>query len=70
MRGKKTNTKKRVDIAISKLNDPDKSTRDIADETNTSKSSVARIINEELGQIGTNEKSQELYTYNLEIIKE
>lgn len=69
-KGKRTDTETRVDITTMKLSNPDLSTRDIAEELGTAPRTTARIINEELAQIGTNEKAKELYDYNLEIILE
>ena len=68
MRGKRTDSETRVSIATAKLANPDLSTRDIAEELWASKSSVARIIEEELGQIGSNEKKKALMDINLDII--
>jgi hypothetical protein len=68
MKGKKIDIEDRVAIWVAKLNNPNLSSRDIAGELNTSKSTVARVIEEDLGQIGTTELWKTLYETNLEII--
>lgn len=53
-----------------KIKNPDLSSRDIEKETWVDHSTVTRILDKELQHIATNDKAQELYTKNLEILSE
>jgi hypothetical protein len=70
MRGKRTSTKKRVNMTMKKLNNPDLSTRDVAKELWEAPRTTARIISKELAHVGTLDLANDLYKYNLEIISE
>jgi len=68
MQGKRIDIEQRVAIGVAKLNNPNLTSREIAEELNTSKSTVARVIDEDLGKVGTTELWKSLYDTNLEII--
>jgi len=55
MQGKRIDIEQRVAIGVAKLNNPNLTSREIAEELNTSKSTVARVIDEDLGKVGTTE---------------
>ncbi len=68
MKGKRIDSETRAKIVIWKLNNPEVSTRDIAEEEWVGKSTVARVLEDDLGQVGTSTKWKELIDINLEII--
>ena len=57
MKGKKTSIQDKVKVIEAKINNPNISTRDIEKETGVSYRTTARIIDEELAQIGTESKA-------------
>lgn len=67
-KGKPIPTEKRIKIAAQKLANPDLTVNELAEKNGTSKSSAARIVNDELGKVGTYEKAKTLFEMNLEII--
>lgn len=52
MRWRKTDSKKIAKIIKSKIKNIDATTEEIAKKTNTSRSVVSRVLNEELGEVG------------------
>lgn len=52
MRWKKTDVKKKANIIKEKIKNTDLTNEEIAKKTNTSRSVVSRVLNEELGEVG------------------
>lgn len=65
MKGKRTDIETKAKVIAQKINNPDLSTRDIEEKTWVGKSTVARFLNADLGQIGTqSERIANLYDRN------
>lgn len=72
MKGKKTSSEKIVAVVTAKIANPDLSSRDIEEQVwDVDHSTVSRILDNDLQQLATSsEKVNELFEYNMQIIKE
>jgi len=63
-------SKKKAEIVKYKVNDPDMSLRDIEKKTNINRTTIGKVLNEEIWELTTLDKGKELIELNLSIIAE